>query len=71
MRLKGFFKEYWENVFMPSISWMRKFWLPYSILLVVSWILAAIYVTYKYIGLDNLKSLFVKRTDEEDVEFFN
>jgi hypothetical protein len=66
MRFKGFFKEYWTEVFKPSIAWMKKFWLPYSILLVVTFIFTFCYTWYRYFGLDELKALFTKRTDEED-----
>ena len=70
MRFKGFFKDYWTEVFKPSISWMRKYWLPYSILLVVTFIISFCYTWYKFFGLDGLKSLFKKRTDEEDIDDF-
>ena len=70
MRFKGFFKEYWSMVFKPALSWMRKYWLPYSILLVVTCIISFCYTWYKYFGLAELKALFDKRTDEEDIEDF-
>ena len=70
MRFKGFFKEYWSMVFKPSLAWMKKYWLPYSILLVITWICSFCYVWYKYFGLVDLKALFGKRTDEEDIEDF-
>ena len=70
MRFKGFFKEYWSTVFKPSISWMKKYWFPYSILLVVTCIGSFIYTWYIYFGLDSLKALFAKRTDEENIDDF-
>ena len=70
MRFKGFFKEYWSMVFKPALSWMRKYWLPYSILLVVTCIISFCYTWYKYFGLASLKSLFHKHTLEEDIEDF-
>lgn len=70
MRFKGFFKEYWTEVFKPSISWMKKYWFPYSILLVVTFIISFCYTWYSFFGLDGLKSLVVKRTDEEEIEDF-
>lgn len=70
MRFKGFFKEYWNLVFIPSMTWMKKYWLPYSIMLVIAWIISCCYVMYTYFGLDGLKSLVSKRTDEEDIEEF-
>ena len=70
MRFKGFFKEYWTEVFKPSISWMKKYWLPYSILLVVTFIISFCYTWYTYFGLESLKSLFAKPTDEEDIDEF-
>lgn len=70
MKFKGFFKEYWNQVFKPSIAWMKKFWLPYSILLVVTWIISFCYVLCKYYDLNDLKSLLIKRTDEEDLDGF-
>jgi hypothetical protein len=69
MRFKGFFKEYWTEVFKPSISWMKKFWLPYSILLVVTCIASFCYTWYTYFGWEGLKSLFTKRTDGTIDEF--
>ena len=70
MRFKGFFKEYWTEVFKPSISWMKKYWLPYSILLAVSFIVSVCYTWYSFFGLNGLKSLFAKPTDEEDIDEF-
>ena len=70
MRFKGFFKEYWTEVFKPSISWMKKYWLPYSILLVVTFIISFCYAWYSFFGLDGLKSLVAKRTDDEIEDFF-
>lgn len=70
MRFKGFFKEYWSMVFKPSLSWMKKYWLPYSILLVVTCIASFCYTWYTYFGLESLKALFAKPTDEEDIEEF-
>lgn len=69
MRFKGFFKEYWTEVFKPSISWMKKFWLPYSILLVVTFIVSFCYTWYRFFGLDVLKSSFSTRTDGTIDEF--
>ena len=71
MRFKGFFKEYWSEVFKPSVAWMRKYWLPYSIVLLVAWIISFCYVWTRYCSLSDLKDiLFKKRTDEEDIEEF-
>ena len=70
MRFKGFFKDYWNMVFKPSLAWMKKYWLPYSIVLVIAWIGSACYVWYRYFGLDSLKILlFGERTNEEDEDF--
>jgi len=71
MKFKGFFKEYWSEVFKPSIAWMRKFWLPYSILLVVTFIFSFCYTWYTFFGLDGLKVLFKwkKHDKEEDDDF--
>lgn len=70
MRFKGFFKEYWTEVFKPSISWMKKYWFPYSILLVVTFIISFCYTWYVCFGLDGLKSFVTKRTDDEIEDFF-
>ena len=70
MRLKGFFKEYWNMVCKPSFAWMRKYWLPYSILLVVTCVVSFCYTWYRYFGLAELKSLFSKSSDEEEYEEF-
>ena len=70
MRFKGFFKEYWNMVFKPSIAWMKKYWLPYSIVLVIAWIISFCYVWCKYFGLDDFKRTFItKRTDDEVEDF--
>lgn len=71
MRFKGFFKEYWNMVFKPSISWMKKYWLPYSIVLLITWVCSFLYVWTRYCSLVDLKEiLFKKRTDEEDIDEF-
>lgn len=71
MRFKGFFKEYWSMVFKPSLAWMKKFWLPYSILLVITWIVSFCYVWYKYFGPADLKSFSRKHTYEDIEDFLN
>ena len=71
MRFKGFFKEYWTTVFKPSLAWMKKYWFPYSIALVITCIISFCYTWYVCFGWDGLKEFFVtKRTDEEDIEDF-
>ena len=70
MRFKGFFKEYWGEVFKPSVAWMRKYWLPYSIVLLVAWIISFCYVWTRYCSLSDLKDILFKKRTEEDIEEF-
>ena len=70
MRFKGFWKEYWNLICKPSFTWMRRFWLPYSILLVVTFIAAFCATWSYYFGFDSLKELLFKKRTDEDLEDF-
>lgn len=69
MKFKGFFKEYWNMVCKPSFAWMRKYWLPFSICMVISCFLSFCYAWFVTFGLGDPESR-IKRTDDEELEEF-
>ena len=68
MKFKGFWKDYLE-VCKVSFAWIRKYWFPYTLICVGFGIFYFSLACLNSFGLDDFKSLFTKRTDEEVDEF--
>lgn len=68
MKFKGFWKSYW-NLCMSSFKWLKEYWLAYTIVSVVVIILSWIGTIVYFCGMDGFKSLFKKRTNEDDEDF--
>lgn len=64
MRFKGFWKEYWD-ICKQSGKWMKKYWLPYTLLCIVIFIVSFFGSWIAMFGWSETKALFKKRTDED------
>lgn len=62
MKFKGFWKGYLEAC-RVSFAWIRKYWFPYTLICIgFGFFYFSLLNSY---GLDDFKSTFTKRTDEE------
>lgn len=70
MKFKGFWKDY-KEICDLSFKWMKKYWLPYTLICVGFGMFYFILAWVSYFGWDDFKSYFKKRTDEEDEDFLD